>query len=59
MLNQKAIYMPDEGDLHASIQGVSETTSRIRHPSKLSLPPKEYIPPKKYTMGSNEVGERS
>ncbi len=33
--------MPDEGDLRTSIKHVGETTSRLRHPSKLSLPQKD------------------
>ncbi len=56
---KKVIYVPDEGDLRTSIKCVGESTSRIRHPSKLSLPQKGHIPPRKNTTGSNEVSERS
>ncbi len=49
--------MPDKVDLRTSIERVAETTSRIRHPSKLSLPQKGHIESKKNTTGSNGVGE--
>ncbi len=41
---KKIIYMSDEGNVCASIQRVGETTSRIRHISKMSLPQKGHIP---------------
>ncbi len=50
--------MPDEGDLRTSIKCVGETTSRIRHPRKLSLPQKVHISPRKNAKGSNEVSEK-
>ncbi len=50
--------MYDEGDLRTSTYCGGETTSRVRHPNKLSLPQKGYTPPKENTVGSNEMSER-
>ncbi len=59
ILHKKIIYMPDEWDLHTSIQCFRATTSRICHPSKLFILQKGHKPPRKTTKGRNKVGEGS
>ncbi len=54
-ISRKSSIMSDKGDVCASIQCFGATTSRICHPSKLSLPQKGYKPPRKNTKGSEKV----
>ncbi len=48
------MYMPDVGNFRASMELVDETTTRIRHPCKLSIPQNGHTPLRKKPTGRNK-----